>query len=219
MSKSVYSLVLMDEVVDAIDQMAYQYNTSRSNLINQILAEHVSLSTPEKRMKDIFTSLEGFMDETFQIQFMPSDAMLNIRSPLRYKYKPTIRYSVELYRNPGETAGRLKVQFRTQNAQLIATLEDFFRFWISLENHHLSGRISGIIRCELDHGRYTRELLAPPGKLSISNEEYGNKIAEYIQMLDGMIKMYFAGISTGTDTAVQIEKEYLKYLKKQTYII
>ena len=41
------------------------------------------------------------MDEQFQIQFMPSDSMLSIRSPLRYKYKPTIRYSVELYRNPG----------------------------------------------------------------------------------------------------------------------
>lgn len=45
MGKSVYSLVLMDEVVDAIDQMAYRNNTSRSNLINQILAEHVSLAT------------------------------------------------------------------------------------------------------------------------------------------------------------------------------
>ena len=48
MGKSVYSLVLMDEVVDAIDQMAYRNNTSRSNLINQILAEHVSLATPEE---------------------------------------------------------------------------------------------------------------------------------------------------------------------------
>lgn len=105
MGKSVYSLVLMDEVVDAIDQMAYRNNTSRSNLINQILAEHVSLATPEKRMKDVFTSLEQFMDEQFQIQFMPSDSMLSIRSPLRYKYKPTIRYSVELYRTPGHMPG------------------------------------------------------------------------------------------------------------------
>ena len=54
MKKSVYSLVLMDDVVNAIDDMAYQMNTSRSNLINQILAEHVSYITPEMRMKDIF---------------------------------------------------------------------------------------------------------------------------------------------------------------------
>ena len=36
MKKSVYSLVLMDDVVKAIDDMAYKLNTSRSNLINQI---------------------------------------------------------------------------------------------------------------------------------------------------------------------------------------
>ena len=48
MKKSVYSLVLMDDVVKAIDDMAYKLNTSRSNLINQILAEHVSFKTPVK---------------------------------------------------------------------------------------------------------------------------------------------------------------------------
>ena len=54
MKKSVYSLVLMDDVVKAIDDMAYKLNTSRSNLINQILAEHVSFKTPESLIKDVF---------------------------------------------------------------------------------------------------------------------------------------------------------------------
>lgn len=48
MNKSVYSLVLADDVVEAIDRLAYSMNTSRSNLINQILAERVQLLTPEK---------------------------------------------------------------------------------------------------------------------------------------------------------------------------
>lgn len=47
-NKSVYSLVLADDVVEAIDRLAYSMNTSRSNLINQILAERVQLLTPEK---------------------------------------------------------------------------------------------------------------------------------------------------------------------------
>ena len=57
MSKSVYSLVLSDDVVAQIDRAAYALGTSRSNLINQVLAEYVSLITPEKRRKDIFDSL------------------------------------------------------------------------------------------------------------------------------------------------------------------
>ena len=215
MGKSVYSLVLMDEVVDAIDQMAYRNNTSRSNLINQILAEHVSLATPEKRMKDVFTSLEQFMDEQFQIQFMPSDSMLSIRSPLRYKYKPTIRYSVELYRNPGSYAGRLKVQFRTQNLQLIRLLQSFFEFWISsLEGKYLPGRIHDSIRYELNDGRFSRELFFPPEEQKLTSEEFGNSIAEYIQLLDSMIKEYFAGLDDLEAAAGRMEKEYIAYLNE-----
>ena len=41
MKKAVYSLVLSEDVVEAVDRMAYASGTSRSNLINQLLAESV----------------------------------------------------------------------------------------------------------------------------------------------------------------------------------
>ena len=50
LQKSLYSLMLMDDVVREIDRLALQQNTNRSNFINQILAEYVSLMTPEKRI-------------------------------------------------------------------------------------------------------------------------------------------------------------------------
>ena len=99
MNKSVYSLVLMDDVIDAIDRMACAEGTSRSSLINRILAQYVNLTTPEMRMKDIFSSMQQLIHDSLQLQFMPSDSMISIRSPLRYKYKPTIRYGLELYRS------------------------------------------------------------------------------------------------------------------------
>ena len=37
MKKAVYSLVLSEDVVEAVDRMAYAQGTSRSNLINQLL--------------------------------------------------------------------------------------------------------------------------------------------------------------------------------------
>ena len=61
-SKSVYSLVLSDDVVAAVDRAAYGLDTSRSNLINQLLADYVSFITPEKRRKDIFDSLASVLD-------------------------------------------------------------------------------------------------------------------------------------------------------------
>ena len=58
MGRSLYSLILTDEVIEEIDKLAYRENTNRSNMINSILAQYVSLSTPQDRMKQIFMSLE-----------------------------------------------------------------------------------------------------------------------------------------------------------------
>ena len=120
MNKSVYSLVLMDKVVEEVDKLAYSMNTSRSNLINQILAERVCCVTPENRMRTIFDYVNKLMDGmgSFKVQMQPSDSMISIRSILSYKYNPTIRYSIELYRNSHPVMGKLKVSLRTQSRHI-----------------------------------------------------------------------------------------------------
>jgi metal-responsive CopG/Arc/MetJ family transcriptional regulator len=60
MKKTLYSLMLSDDVVQAVDA-AHRMGTSRSNLVNQILAEYVSVPTPERRISDIFTAIEKLM--------------------------------------------------------------------------------------------------------------------------------------------------------------
>ena len=45
--KSIYSLVLSDSVVEAVDIMARGAGLSRSAMINQLLAERVAYITPE----------------------------------------------------------------------------------------------------------------------------------------------------------------------------
>ncbi len=219
MKKSVYSLVLMDDVVRAVDDLACRMGTSRSNLINQILAEHVSLSTPEKRMKNIFSSLEELMDETFQIQNQPASSMLSIRSPLRYKYKPTIRYSLELYAAPQDAVGKLRVSLRTQNAQLMQSLTEFFQIWATLENHYLHRYYPQGIPWETADGKFSRELMFPPGKDEVTSEELGNTIASYIQMLDAMIKTYFAALDGPATAAIQVEDAYRQYLQNKLILI
>ena len=59
MGKSVYSLVLSDEVVEAVDRAAYLAGMSRSAYINKILAQSVSYVTPEQRINDIFAAFSG----------------------------------------------------------------------------------------------------------------------------------------------------------------
>ena len=88
--KNVYSIVLSSDIVEKIDRLAYD---NRSNMINQILAEYVSYTTPEKRFREIFQHMQDMLEGGTFKMLEPSDTMFSLRSALAYKYNPTVKYS------------------------------------------------------------------------------------------------------------------------------
>lgn len=190
MKKAVYSLVLSEDVVDAVDRMAYARGTSRSNLINQLLAEAVGYVTPERRMAEILQTLSQQMTGLFQLQEQAADGMLTIRSPLRYRYKPTIRYRVELYRQPEHALGVLHASFRTQNKALIADAEEFFRLWAEAECRN---GLCNPEDCKVADGCWERRFAIRAGK-EATNQEIGAAIGQYIKRADAALKAYFAAL-------------------------
>ena len=206
LKRSVYSLVLSDDVIEAIDNMAYSLGTSRSNLINQILAEKVSLITPEKRIKNIFKEISNSMvEDCYQVQAQQSDTLLSIRSSLKYKYRPTVRYSVELFRNSNQGIGQLKVIFRTQNQVLLQMVDNFFNVWAELESRYIQNKISYLI----EEGRFTRLFT------STSSSDVGVAISEYIRTFDTTLKQYFSN----PNDLISIENMYKKYLSQGILIV
>lgn len=220
MKRSVYSLVLMDDVVRRIDQAAYSMNTSRSNLINQILAEYVSCPTPEQRTKDIFEQISQMVsgERTFQIQGQPSDGMMSIRSALRFRYNPTIRYVVEIYREGGDAFGEMRVSSRTQSRKLLEYLEDFFtRFaHMELQERQLS---AGVLEYHIGGGRFSRKFTLPQDVRRLTNQQMGNAIAWYIQMFDEVMESYFESISLEQRPEEGMKEQYLEYMKHAEWLI
>lgn len=220
MKKSVYSLVLSDDVIEAIDRLAYSKGTSRSAMINGILAEAVSYTTPEKRMNDIFGAIESLMGSTgFQIQPQPSDAMLSIRSALKYKYKPVIRYGLELYRSFDKTIGQLRVSFRTQSETLKSDLTDFLKLWAELENKYIIKFFPEGISYTIDDGKFTRTFRLPEAIEHRSDDEIARAISEYIKMFDEILKIYFANIENRRAAAQLSVERYYEYLENGIVII
>ncbi len=218
MKKSVYSLVLTDDVVEAIDELAYSMNTSRSNLINQILAEKVSLMTPEMRMRDIFSRIEQLMDGRFQLLDQPSDAMISIKSPLKYKYKPTIKYSIELYRSFEGAVGKLKISLRTQSGNLIRMLHEFFKLWKSVEDKYLAQVFRGGVPWEASELSFSREFYAPRDS-RLSDLQIADSIGGYITMIDTAIKLYFENADSPQIAKQKITELYAGYLNKGVTVI
>ena len=220
MKKSVYSLVLSDDVIEVIDRLAYSKGTSRSALINEILAEAVSYTTPEKRMNDIFGAIETLMgNSSFQIQPQPSDAMLSIRSALKYKYKPVIRYSLELYRSFDKTIGQLRVSFRTQSETLKSDLTEFLKLWAELENKYIVRFFPEGISYAIDDVKFTRTFRLPEALEHRAIAEIAKAISEYIKMFDEILKIYFANIENRRLAAKLSVDRYYEYLENGIVII
>lgn len=210
MSKSVYSIVLNDAVVEAVDALAYKLGTNRSNMINQILAEKVAYVTPEQHIRNILDTVEDIINgqDVFRIMATPSDTSLMIKSSFKYKYNPSVKYSVILNKNGNSASGELRVVFRTQNAVLLQELDNFINIWNALESKYLNR----YIKYAKSSGKYVRELNLPNDKYD--ENQIGELISLYITGFDRIMKLYFAG-----DDIKSIETEYVKFLKKCDYLI
>ena len=218
MKKNLYSLMLAEEVVHEIDKIAAEKNTNRSNLINQILAEYVSLTTPEKRVQNIFDIIENYIGNMggYMLYSQPNDMTMSIKSPLQYHYRPTIRYEVEMYRTPHQTIGQLKIIFRTQSAELLIDLTRFFKIWMQLENIYIRKFFTkDAIVYGMENGRFLRTF-AVPNDSDYTEEQIGNAISQYIATFDEMLKNYLAGKYASTE---EIEQRYLAYLNSGVQLI
>ena len=213
MGKSVYSIVLMDEVVQAVDRLAYEAGTNRSNMINRILAEYAQMATPEQRIQNIFSSIEDAISRQNALQLMlnASDAMLSMRSAIRYKYNPSMRYVVELYPHSPDALGELRASLRTQNPSLLLAIGQFYKLWIGLECVYLQGAPR---RSETQGGRYTRRLLVP--QTEMDSEAAGQAIAGYVALFDACLKTYFEHLDDPTGALRAVESTYRAGLDAET---
>ena len=217
MGNSIYSLVLSDEVVDAVDALEHGNGLSRSAMINRILAERVAMTTPEMRLQEILEAVRGAMDDCFVLTEMPGSGTLCARSSLKYRYKPTARYSVEIYSRNGKKAGEIRVSFRTQNAELIEALGRFFECWIELEKKYISRALSDDIVFTINAGKFTRTLNMP--RENISDDALGEAVADYMAMIDGTMKEYFGALPDENEARAAAENYYKTAIEKQKFII
>ena len=208
MKKTLYSLMLNDEVVWEVDALAHSLGTNRSNLINQILAEYVGYTTPERRISQVLSAVEQLLAPSRELVpfFAPNSLSMSLKSSLEYKYRPTIKYEVELYRSGGESIGNLSVVFRTQSAALIGAMTEFFRLWKRLEDTHLAPLIGHRLSYALYDGKFERGLAAPDKNCTA--EELAAAISDYVQLFDKLMKSFLSGRLD----AHEVEAAYYSYL-------
>lgn len=211
MNKNVYSIVLTDEVIRAVDEEAYRLGTNRSNLINQVLAEHFSCTTAEMRMREILNSAEMLLQRELLLMQQNSPSVLMLRTALQYKYRPTVNYKIELERNPEEYMGRLKVQIRTQNPVLVECFRCFFEMISNAETDIFQYRKLSGYEAAISRDSFTRLLLNNP---ELTEEEKGAVIGNYLNMLNKAVKNYFSATNEMKYVVHEYKAEFSAFIKE-----
>ena len=213
--KTLYSLLLDEDVVRAVDQLAHRRGSSRSALVNQLLAERLNLMTPERRIAEVFQVMESLFQPDPELIPMgtPNALSMAMKSALDYKYRPTVKYEVELYRSGEESIGELTVSYRTQSSELLSAMGQFFHLWKRLEEAYLAPKLGHEIPCVLYDGKFVRSISVPSRDCSAA--ELAEAISEYVHLLDRLLK----GCLSGRLTAAEAEIQYAAYTKASSLLI
>ena len=201
--KSIYSLVLNDEVVAKVDELAFKNGVSRSQFINEVLAESVGVDTEKKRMQDIFDEIFSYIGDVNKLRVQRrQQSSVDFLGALNYKYNPRVTYSVELF-GDGINSGELKIALRTTNPILLEITENFFNDFIEVEQKY-DQDADYTVR----DGKLIRKLnfeKSPDKSISLA-------ITDYVNCLDGLFNAYVDGNDSFPRLA--LEKNYAKVKDK-----
>ncbi|MBQ7374008.1 MAG: hypothetical protein IJW64_05555 [Clostridia bacterium] len=209
--KSVYSVILRDELVKKLDAVAYENGVSRSVMLNKILADYLEMETPDTVMDGIFARMETLFSSIANMRFVnqASASMASVQSALEYRYNPKVKYVLELF--PSGDLGQLKITLRSQNPALIALLEDFYTFFAQLESHYIGERAYAY-----QDNRFVRVFVRPNG---FSAEKIGEAITSYVQNFDEYLGIYFSNLSQINNAKYLIEVKYRKDISKKEILL
>lgn len=190
MKKTLYSVSLSDEVVREIDLLAHRRGMNRSSLINEILADYVQVMTPQRWVSEVFRSVEELLMPSRELVpfFVPNTTSMSMKSSLAYKYRPTVKYEVELRRGSDGGSGTLSVIFRTQSGELIEAMTRFFRLWKQFEDRRFARLGQPGRQYELYDGRFVRSI-----SFAAERGDVAQAIADYVQCFDRLMKQWLAG--------------------------
>lgn len=196
MGKNVCSLVLSEEIIQKVDREALLKNTSRSQVIHDILCEHYHITTPSLKMFRVMELLSSALSslETLDLVSSTPGSTLQIKTTVPYKYNPTLKYVIDLSGKDSEQLAVLKIYSRTVSGPFLQSLLMFFNFLTDFEEsiHQTIGhRPINSSGYAFEDNKFTRSFACKWTEKGLDPEIISRYLTNYIQYVDESMKSYF----------------------------
>ncbi|MGL4607429.1 MAG: hypothetical protein ACRCU3_08205 [Eubacteriaceae bacterium] len=210
MKKSVYSLMLFDEIVEKIDQIAYMNNTNRSQLINDLLAERIGLVTPEQKIQKILEQLDENFSDILSVNQINKNSSIQFGKSLKYKYRPKVRYSYEFLANEDGKYPVLKISSRTKSEDLNEHFNAFFSLISTIEQE--KNKELDKMSENLTNHKFVRSF-KKEGELTQETQVVADNLTRYLKMIDQAMNVYFSHIDEKDESSLEklLERIYGDY--------
>lgn len=217
MSKQVYSLVLSDQVIEKIDREAMVRGSNRSQIINDILCQQFGVWTPDLKMNrvmDIMAERLGLV-ESMQMVSASRGNTLQLRTTVSYKYKPKLKYVIEMSGKVQPVLAQLKIYSRTTSEPFLQGLVMFFGYLSEFEESIASNIALRQVRSSgysFEDNKFVKAFECDWTRTDVEAEAIAAYLCSYIQFLDEAIKMYFDYFGDWKHIDQQMKALFRKYL-------
>ena len=214
MTKTMYSLILTDEVIERIDRLAYEKGMSRSQMVDHLLAREVGLSTPEQQTRLIVRHAADRMSEnvpSLQLHIRSDLGSMEIATFVKFKYNPSIKYSFDILASDGRHLCVLKINSRSTSAELRTHLDSFLQLLSAIDRRYMC---SFLLPADpkASSGRFQRPVYLPRlFEETEDPEEIAERLSNYIVLIDDTMQSYFASLWSPS-LQEDVESAYLKHL-------
>jgi len=205
------SIRILEEIMLKLRGLALERAVPVSDIVHEALGEYLLTRTNDVNLFDVIHSIENAMNraDQFMTSFDPEGLAIFIKSPIRYIYRPELKYEIRVVRDNKVSIGTLGVVLRSHDMDTIKHFSGFINLWIELERKYLLRNRAEQITYVTDTGYFCRQIYYPETAEQRDGQSIGDAISRYIYVFDELLKQYFNHRSGGYG----IEKLYLSRLK------
>ncbi|MCL2774122.1 MAG: hypothetical protein FWD71_12330 [Oscillospiraceae bacterium] len=210
------SIRIIEEMMNEIRRVALEKDASVSDIVHEALSEFLYFRQTGINFFDVISSIEKSMNDMNAAGHFVVNADLNkfavsVKSPLRYIYRPELKYEVRISHSDEMSIGKISVILRSRDIDTLRSFADFFSFWIELETKYIFLKSNRRITYITDAGYFSRKIYIsaeqgnPAGSKAI-----GTAVSDYIHVFDELFKYYFYN-PNGGGIRREIENLYVSY--------
>jgi hypothetical protein len=186
------SIRILEEMMCALRVFALEREVSVTDIVHEALGEYLLARAPGVNLFDVIHSIESAMgrEGRFVTDADPGGLAIYIKSPIRYVYRPELKYEVRVVRDGRASFGALGVVLRSHDMEALRHFSGFTDLWIELESKYLAYNRTEQLTYVTDAGYFRRQIYRPASRHS-DGQSIGEAVSDYIYVFDELLKYFF----------------------------